>query len=107
MAGPSPSSSAPKLVAPTPHRAYAFAGLFEGDTATAENAPLASSPAKWGQSLGALKRPASAPVPLSMERMCFERPSSPFRRVANPMVRDRHFVLGLKQGYVRKEGANP
>lgn len=101
MAGMRP----PNLVSPTPHRRYA-SGLLNNDMPTAEQAPQTSANATWIAGLGTLKRPASAPAgSLSSGAMCFERPSSPFSRVGNPMVRDRLFVKGLQDNaVVRKEG---
>lgn len=48
----------------------------------------------------------SVPIALASEIGCLERASSPFRRVANPMVRDHLFRKGLKIGAFAQDGVN-
>lgn len=84
-----------KLISPVPQRAYAFAGLFDGENNASRNASVACGGASG------LARPASAPAGgdwTSTEVISclgLERPSSPLSRVTNPMVRDTHFRRGL------------
>lgn len=99
------STAAPlnDLVSPVPQRAYAFMALFETSDATTRPQTV-----PWG-AVGGLIRPSSAPAgfshpnasmpeltaaappPPPAHPVHIERPVSPPSRVANPMVRDRHF----------------
>ncbi len=78
-----------ELVSPIPQRAYAFVSLLGEDDIIVrpQSTPWAG--------IGQLVRPTSAPVSsVSIDKpMCYaiERPTSPFSRVTNPMVRDTLF----------------
>lgn len=78
-----------ELVSPTPQRAYAFVSLL-GD----EDGIVRPQSTPW-HGVGHLARPTSAPVSGTVDksvRYAIERPTSPFSRVTNPMVRDSRFL---------------
>lgn len=76
---------------PVPQRANPFIFSFDDDELssrkTSTNSPF--------QSLDALARPVSAPIPESSTSGPLHRSISPLSRVTNPMVRDKHFRKGF------------
>lgn len=75
---------------PVPQRANPFIFSFDDDEISSRKTPSSSF-----QSLDALARPVSAPILESSTSGPLHRPSSPFSRVTNPMVRDKHFRKGF------------